>query len=90
MPRPTTSGIKLSPKKAKKLMNVSCELAFLGRYVPDDGTSREEAIARKQSQHAAKDIRKAAILFASLSRVSYVKIGERPHIQLRDSYNDDI
>lgn len=67
MPRPTTSGIKLSPKKAEKLTNVSHELAFLGEYVPDDDTSREEAIARKQNQHATKDIRKAAVLFVSLS-----------------------
>jgi hypothetical protein len=51
------------PKKAEELTNVSRELAFLGEYVPDDDTSREEAIARKQSLHAAKDIRKAAILF---------------------------
>ena len=67
MPRPTTSDIKLSPKKVEELTNVSRELAFLGEYVPDDDTSREEAIARKQSLHAAKDIRKAAILSVSLS-----------------------
>jgi hypothetical protein len=66
MPRPTTSGIKLSLKKAKKLKNVSHELAFLREYVPDDDTCREEAIARKQNRHPAKDIRQAAILFASL------------------------
>jgi hypothetical protein len=64
MLRPTTSGIKLSPKKAKKLTDVSHELAFLRKYVPGDDTCREEAIARKQNRHTAKDIRQAAILFS--------------------------
>jgi hypothetical protein len=64
MPRPTTSVIKLSPKKAKKLTNVSHEFAFRREYVPEDDTCREEAIARKQNRHTAKDIRQAAILSA--------------------------